>query len=105
MDLQMRKDREHGTQLTWSSLVFEEDHDWSELVMNREGMALSFALVLQVKERCQIFRLLSTRNLVNCDSRDEVWSIQQRGKKSLWRGFCQCSKRSSNLGGIPNWGI
>lgn len=105
MDLQMRKDREHGTQLIWSSLVFEEDHDWSELVMNREGIVLSFTLVLQVKEGCQVFCLLSTRNLAYYDSRDEIWSIHQRGKKSLWRGFCLCSKRSSNLGGTPNWGI
>lgn len=92
MDLQMRKDREHGTQLTWSSLVFEEDHDWSELVMNREGTDLSFALVLQVKETCQIFCLLITRNLVNCDSRDEIWSIQQKGKNPFGEDFASVQR-------------
>lgn len=86
------KDREHGTQLTWSSLVFEEDRDWSELIMNREGTDLSFALVLQVKKRCQIFRLLSTRNLVNCDSRDEIWSIQQKGKNPSGEDFASVQR-------------
>lgn len=88
----MGKDREHGTQLTWSSIVFEEDHDWSKLVMNREETDHSFTLVLQVKKRCQIFRLLSTGNLVYCDNRDEIWSIQQRGKNPSGEDFA-CVQR------------
>lgn len=92
MNLQMGKDREHGTQLTWSSIVFEKDHDWSELVMNREETDYSFTLVLQVKKRCQIFRLLSMRNLVYCESRDEIWSIQQRGKYPSGEDFA-CVQR------------
>lgn len=88
MNLPMGKDRKHGTQLTWSSIVFEEDHDWSKLVMNREETDHSFTLVLQVKKRCPLI----TRNLVYCDSRDEIWSIQQREKNPSGEDFA-CVQR------------